>query len=180
MSPSSTTMLASGALNRSGDTLSIELHQPADSPRFVMVVAGETLRHRAHTESACSVGGCDGPHVGGGADGTRREDQEQPITGIERSCSPACQRADVPCAALFTTENGSDAYRAFCVRANWACTSVRARQTGSRESSIDYVVQADIAAFYQYVDHNVLLEELQMQTEEYPREPGRTTCRRAG
>lgn len=31
--------------------------------------------------------------------------------------------------------------------------------------SNDYVVQADIAAFYQYVDHNVLLNELQMQTE---------------
>jgi hypothetical protein len=30
---------------------------------------------------------------------------------------------------------------------------------------IEYVVQADIAAFYQYVDHKVLLEELQMQTE---------------
>ena len=28
----------------------------------------------------------------------------------------------------------------------------------------DYVVQADIAAFYQYVDHSVLLDELQMQT----------------
>jgi hypothetical protein len=31
--------------------------------------------------------------------------------------------------------------------------------------SSDYVVQADIAAFYQYVDHSVLLNELQMQTE---------------
>lgn len=29
----------------------------------------------------------------------------------------------------------------------------------------DYVVQADVAAFYQYIDHNVLLSELQMQTE---------------
>jgi hypothetical protein len=32
------THLASGALNRSGDRLSIELHQPADSPSLVMVV----------------------------------------------------------------------------------------------------------------------------------------------
>jgi hypothetical protein len=29
--------LASRVLNRSGDQLSIELHQPADSPSFVMV-----------------------------------------------------------------------------------------------------------------------------------------------
>ena len=39
-------------------------------------LAGETLSHRTHTQSASSVSGCDGPHVGGGADGTRREDQE--------------------------------------------------------------------------------------------------------
>jgi hypothetical protein len=31
-------VLASGQLNRSGDRLSIELHQPTDSPSFVMVV----------------------------------------------------------------------------------------------------------------------------------------------
>ena len=30
--------LASGALNRSGDVLTIELHRPLDSPSFVMVV----------------------------------------------------------------------------------------------------------------------------------------------
>jgi hypothetical protein len=35
---SQVTHLASGALNRSGDRLSIERHQPADSPSFVMVV----------------------------------------------------------------------------------------------------------------------------------------------
>ena len=35
---SQVTHLASGALTRSGDQLSIELHQPADSPSFVMVV----------------------------------------------------------------------------------------------------------------------------------------------
>ena len=47
---SQVTHLASGALNRSGDTLSIELHRPADSPSFVMVVwPGETLRYHAHT-----------------------------------------------------------------------------------------------------------------------------------
>ena len=32
------TDLASGALTRSGDRLSIELHQPTDRPSFVMVV----------------------------------------------------------------------------------------------------------------------------------------------
>ena len=35
---SKVTHLASGAITRSGDQLSIELHQPADSPSFVMVV----------------------------------------------------------------------------------------------------------------------------------------------
>ena len=35
---SQVTHLASGALNRSGDTISIELHQPLDHPSFVMVV----------------------------------------------------------------------------------------------------------------------------------------------
>jgi hypothetical protein len=35
---SQVTHLASGALTRSGDQLSIEIHQPADSPSFVMVV----------------------------------------------------------------------------------------------------------------------------------------------
>ena len=35
---SKVTHLASGAITRSGDRLSIELHQPADSPSFVMVV----------------------------------------------------------------------------------------------------------------------------------------------
>ena len=32
------THLASGAPNRSGDRLRVDLHQPADSPSFVMVV----------------------------------------------------------------------------------------------------------------------------------------------
>ena len=35
---SKVTHLAGSALNRSGDRLSVELHQPADSPSFVMVV----------------------------------------------------------------------------------------------------------------------------------------------
>jgi hypothetical protein len=35
---SKVTHLASGALTRAGDQLSIELHQPLDSPSFVMVV----------------------------------------------------------------------------------------------------------------------------------------------
>jgi hypothetical protein len=38
VSQSSPTVLASGALTRSGDTISIELHQPLDHPSFVMVV----------------------------------------------------------------------------------------------------------------------------------------------
>ena len=38
MNPSSPVVLASGPLTRSGDTISVELHQPADSPSFVMVV----------------------------------------------------------------------------------------------------------------------------------------------
>ena len=38
MSPSSPIVLASGQLTRSGDSLSIELHQPLGSPSFVMVV----------------------------------------------------------------------------------------------------------------------------------------------
>jgi hypothetical protein len=46
VSPSSPIVLVSGALNRSGDILSVELHQPADSPSFVMVVwpAKQSLR----------------------------------------------------------------------------------------------------------------------------------------
>jgi hypothetical protein len=35
---SKVTDLASGALNRSGDKLSVELHRPADSPKFRLVV----------------------------------------------------------------------------------------------------------------------------------------------
>jgi hypothetical protein len=35
---SKVTQIASGQLNRSGDQLSIELHQRANSPSFVMVV----------------------------------------------------------------------------------------------------------------------------------------------
>jgi hypothetical protein len=35
---SQVTHLATGALNRSGDTIAIELHQPLDHPSFVMVV----------------------------------------------------------------------------------------------------------------------------------------------
>jgi hypothetical protein len=35
---SQVTHLASGALNRSGDQLSVESHRPTDSPSFVMAV----------------------------------------------------------------------------------------------------------------------------------------------
>jgi hypothetical protein len=38
VSTSSPTVLATGQLTRAGDRLSIELHQPLDSPSFVMVV----------------------------------------------------------------------------------------------------------------------------------------------
>jgi hypothetical protein len=38
MYPPSPIVLASGHITRSGDTISIELHQPLDSPSFVMVV----------------------------------------------------------------------------------------------------------------------------------------------
>jgi hypothetical protein len=38
VNPSSPIVLASGSLTRSGDTVSIELHRPLDSPSFVMVV----------------------------------------------------------------------------------------------------------------------------------------------
>ena len=38
MSPSSPVVLASGQLNRAGDTLTVELHQHANSPSFVLVV----------------------------------------------------------------------------------------------------------------------------------------------
>ena len=41
---SQVTHLANGALNRSGDRLRDDLHQPADSPSFVRRMAGgETL-----------------------------------------------------------------------------------------------------------------------------------------
>jgi hypothetical protein len=38
VSTSSPVVLASGRLTRSGDTLTVELHRPANSPSFVMVV----------------------------------------------------------------------------------------------------------------------------------------------
>jgi hypothetical protein len=38
VSPSSPTLLASGPITRSGDTLTVKLHQPLDHPSFVMVV----------------------------------------------------------------------------------------------------------------------------------------------
>lgn len=40
----------------------------------------------------------------------------------------------------------------------------KGKSTRLSQAAIDYVVQADIAAFYQYVDHGVLLEELQVRT----------------
>ena len=37
VSQSSTVVLASGAINRAGDVLTIELHRPADNPAFVLL-----------------------------------------------------------------------------------------------------------------------------------------------
>jgi hypothetical protein len=37
VSPSSPTVLAGGALTRSGDRLTVELHQPADTPAVVLL-----------------------------------------------------------------------------------------------------------------------------------------------
>jgi hypothetical protein len=99
--------LASGALNRSDDVLTIELHRPLDSPSFVMIVWPAKASIPTHTQSARSVGGRDGPHVGGGADGTRREDQEQVtvqqtgplleriVTAYTRQATPGGYRIDV-------------------------------------------------------------------------------------
>jgi hypothetical protein len=60
--------LASGRLNRSGDRLSIELHRPADSPSFVMVVWPQKTSITAATPKAlAALAGRDGPMHGGGA-----------------------------------------------------------------------------------------------------------------
>jgi hypothetical protein len=81
---SQVTHLASGALTRSGDTISIELHQPLDHPSFLIVVWPQKPSVTAATQSISSVGERDGPLHGGGADGTRREDQEQPMKASKR------------------------------------------------------------------------------------------------
>ena len=55
MSPSSPTVLASGALTRSGDSLTVELHQPLDSPSFVMVVWPQKSSVTAATPKALAA-----------------------------------------------------------------------------------------------------------------------------
>jgi hypothetical protein len=60
-------------------------------------------------------------------------------------------------------ERGQDQYRAF-VSGPIGRAFPERKRTRLSSAAIDYVVQADIAAFYQYVDHGVLLEELQVRT----------------
>jgi hypothetical protein len=60
-------------------------------------------------------------------------------------------------------ERGQDQYRAF-VSGPIRRAFPEGKSARLSQASIDYVVQADIAAFYQYVDHGVLLEELQVRT----------------
>lgn len=60
-------------------------------------------------------------------------------------------------------ERGQDQYRAF-VSGPIGRAFPKGRSARLSQAAIDYVVQADIAAFYQYVDHGVLLEELQVRT----------------
>ncbi len=60
-------------------------------------------------------------------------------------------------------ERGQDQYRAF-VSGPISRAFPNGKVARLSQASIDYVVQADIAAFYQYVDHGVLLEELQVRT----------------
>jgi hypothetical protein len=55
VSPSSPTVLASGPITRSGDTISIELHQPLDSPSFVMVVWPQKSSVTAATPKALAA-----------------------------------------------------------------------------------------------------------------------------
>jgi hypothetical protein len=70
VSPSSPVVLASGQLNRAGDTLTVELHQPANSPSFVMVVWPAKPSVTQPTPKAlAALAGCNGPVSGGGANG---------------------------------------------------------------------------------------------------------------
>lgn len=55
MNPSSPIVLASGSLTRSGDTVSIELHQPLDHPSFVMVVWPQKSSVTAATPKALAA-----------------------------------------------------------------------------------------------------------------------------
>ena len=52
---SQVTHLASGPITRSGDTISIELHQPADSPSFVLVVWPQKSSVTAPTPKALAA-----------------------------------------------------------------------------------------------------------------------------
>jgi hypothetical protein len=52
---SQVTHLASGALTRSGDSLTVELHQPLESPSFVMVVWPQKSSITAATPKALAA-----------------------------------------------------------------------------------------------------------------------------
>lgn len=60
-------------------------------------------------------------------------------------------------------QRGQDQYRGF-ISGPIGRAFPQRKTTRLSNAAIDYVVQADIAAFYQYVDHGVLLEELQVRT----------------
>ena len=74
MSTSSPIVLASGQLNRSGDTLTVELIQPDSMPAAVRIVwPAKPSVTAPTTQGVGGVGGCDGAMPGGGSDGTRRD-----------------------------------------------------------------------------------------------------------
>ena len=55
MSQSSPTLLASGKITQGGDTLTVELHQPLDSPSFIMVVWPQKSSVTAATPKALAA-----------------------------------------------------------------------------------------------------------------------------
>jgi hypothetical protein len=66
---------------------------------------------------------------------------------------------------LPTIDRSAAAYREFVGGPIQAAFKGKTRFRVS-DASVDYVIQADIAAFYQYVDHGILSNELEMQTGE--------------
>jgi hypothetical protein len=76
---SQVTHLASGPITRSGDTVSIELHQPLDSPSFVMVVWPQKSSVTAATPKALAALAAAMVRTLAEAQTTCREDQGQPV-----------------------------------------------------------------------------------------------------